>query len=94
MIDLENEDVNFPNTQVIRDLLRSLNYVVIPLDIKVRRKVSDYSAICFSAWITQFDQIKQTHRMFFCMDDPTLTEEQSIFIFDILVVFFGDFIFI
>lgn len=86
MFVLNRVDIFFPNTKVIRDLLRSLNYVVIPLDTKIRRKVSDYSAICFSAWITQFDQIKQTNNMFYCMDGPTLTEEQTIFVFDILHV--------
>ena len=84
MFDLDRDDIYFPNTKVICDLLRSLNYVVIPLDTRVRRKVSDYRSICFSAWITQFDQVKQTNRMFFCMEESTLTEEQTIFVFDIL----------
>lgn len=86
MFDLEDEDLCFPNTKVIRDLLRSLNYVVISLDTRVRREASYYSAICFSAWITQFDQIKQTNKAYYCIDKPTLTEEQSIFIFNILHV--------
>jgi hypothetical protein len=86
MFDLDEEDLYFPNTKVIRDLLESLNYKVVPIDTRVRRKDSDYSAICFSAWITQFDQIKQTNKMYYCMDGPTLTEEQSILVFDILHV--------
>ena len=85
MYDL-NDDLCFPNTKVLRDLLKSLNYVVIPLDTRLRRKVSDYRAICFSARITQFDQIKQDNKIYYCMGDPTLTEEQAIFVFDILHV--------
>ena len=84
MFDLDEDDLFFPNTKVIRDLLRGLNYVVIPLDTRVRRKTSYYSAICFCAHISQFNQVKQTNKMFYCKDEPTLTEEQSIFVFDIL----------
>lgn len=86
MFDLDINDLCFPNTKVIRDLLESLNYIVIPIDTRVRRKASDYSAIRFSAWVTQFDQINQTNRLYYCKNDPTLTEEQTIFVFDILHV--------
>ena len=86
MFDLSRVDILFPNTKVIRDLLRSLNYVIVPLDTRVRRKVSDYSALCFSVWITQFNQVKQTNNVFYCRNEPTITEEQAIFVFDILHV--------
>lgn len=86
MINLEGEDLYFPNTKVIRDLLESLNYVVIPLDNRIRRKVSDYRAVCFSDWVEQFERIKQANKMYYCMDATTLTEDQSIFVFDILHV--------
>ena len=84
MIDLENEDLYFPNTKVIRNLLESLNYKLNPLSNIVRRETPDYRAICFSIWTTQFDRIKQANRMYYCMGAPNLTEEQSIFVFDIL----------
>ena len=84
MFDLETIDLYIPNTKVIRDLLESLNYVVIAIDTRIRRKASDYKAICFSTRITRFDQIKQDNKMYHCMGDPTLTEEQTIFVFDIL----------
>ena len=83
---LDRNDLYFPNTKVIRDLLESLNYVVIPLDTRIHRKVSDYRAICFSPHISQFNQVKQTNKMYYCMNKPTLTEEQTIFVFDILHV--------
>ena len=81
---LDRNDLYFPNTKVIRDLLESLNYVVISLDTRIHRKVSDYRAICFSPHISQFNQVKQTNKMYYCMNKPTLTEEQTIFVFDIL----------
>ena len=84
MLNLEEEGIYIPNTEAIRDRLRSLNYVVMPLDTRLRRKASDYRAICFSTWITQFDQIKQTNKMYYCVDEPNLTEDQSIFVLDIL----------
>ena len=85
MINLD-DDLCFPNTKVLRDLLESLNYVVIPLNSRIHRKVSDYRAICFSARITQFDQVKQANKMYYCMGDPTLTEEQTIFVMNIIQV--------
>lgn len=85
MINLD-DDLCFPNTKVIRDRLKSLNYIIIPLDNRIRREVSDYRAICFRAWITEFAEIKQDNKMYYCMGDPNLTEKQTIFVFDILHV--------
>ena len=84
MINLENEDLYFPNTKVICALLESLNYVVMPLDTRARRKTSDYRAICFAEWVGHFECVQQTNKAYYCMNKPTLTEEQSIFVFDIL----------
>ena len=83
MINLD-DDLCFPNTKVLRDLFESLNYVVIPLDTRIHRKVSDYRAICFSEWVEQFERIQQTNKMYYCMGAPNLTEEQTVFVFDIL----------
>ena len=38
MIDLEDEDLFFPNTKVIRDLLESLNYKVMPISAREREE--------------------------------------------------------
>ena len=84
MINLEDEDLYFPNTKVIRDLLGSLNYKATPISTREKREPIKYRAVCFSEWITQFDQMKQTNKVYYCMDEPTLTEEQTIFVFDIL----------
>ena len=84
MIDLENEDLYFPNTKVMRDLLKSLNYKLKPLSDREHRKPTKYRAICFAEWVVHFERIQQTNKAYYCMDKPTLTEEQSIFIFDIL----------
>lgn len=84
MIDLEEEDLYFPNTKVICDLLESLNYKVTPISARERREPIKYSAICFSEWVTQFECVQQTNKAYYCMDKPTLTEEQSIFVFNIL----------
>ena len=84
MFDLEDADLYFPNTKVIRDLLESLNYKVMPISTREKRAPIDYNAICFSGWVTQFERLKQANKMYYCMDKPTLTEEQSIFVFDIL----------
>ena len=86
MIDLEDEDLFFPNTKVIRDLLESLNYKVTPISARERREPIKYRAICFSSCVTQFECIQQTNKAYYCMDKPTLTEEQSIFVFNILHV--------
>ena len=84
MINLEDADLYFPNTKVIRDLLESLNYKLNPLSDRVHREPAKYSAICFSDWVGHFERLKQTNNMYYCMNTPTLTEEQSIFVFNIL----------
>ena len=86
MFDLDRNDLYFPNAKVIRDLLESLNYKVTPISARERREPIKYSAICFSEWVTQFECIQQTNKVYYCMDEPTLTEEQTIFVFDILHV--------
>ena len=83
MIDLDNEDLYFPNTKVIRDLLESLNYKLNPLSDR-EREPAKYRAICFAEWVGHFERIQQTNKAYYCMNNPTLTEEQSIFVFDIL----------
>ena len=84
MIDLEDADLYFPNTKVIRDLLESLNYKLKPLSDSVHREPAKYRAICFAEWIGHFERIQQANKAYYCMNKPTLTEEQSIFVFDIL----------
>ena len=86
MIDLEEEDLYFPNTKVIRDLLESLNYKLDPLSDREHREPAKYRAICFAEWIGHFERIQQTNKVYYCMNKPTLTEEQSIFVFNILHV--------
>ena len=84
MFDLEAIDIYVPNTEVMRHYLRSLNYTLIPISIRENREPIKYRAICFSEWIEQFERLKQTNKLYYCMNEPTLTEEQSIFVFDIL----------
>lgn len=84
MFDLEEVDILIPNTESIRELLGSLNYKITPLDTRVVKEPSKYRAICFSEWIEQFERIKQTNKLNYCMNKPTLTEDQSIFMFNIL----------
>ena len=84
MINLEDADLYFTNTKLIRDLLNSLNYKLNPLSDREHREPAEYSAICFAEWIVLFEKIKQTNKMYYCTNKPTLTEEQSIFVFDIL----------
>ena len=86
MFDLENEDIYIPNTKVIRDSLESLNYKLNPISGREHREPAEYSAICFAAWIGHFERIQQANKAYYCMNKPTLTEEQSIFVFDILHV--------
>ena len=86
MLDLENEDLYFPNTKVMRDLLKSLNYKLKPLSDRAPRKPTKYRAICFRDWVVHFERLKQTNKMYYCCSKPTLTEDQSIFVFDILHV--------
>ena len=86
MFDLENEDVYIPNTKAIRELLESLKYTVTPLSVRESREVIEYRSICFKDWVVHFERLKQTNKLYYCMNKPTLTEEQSIFVFDILHV--------
>ena len=84
MFDLENEDIYIPNTKAIRKLLESLKYTVTPLSDREHKEVIEYRSICFQDWVVKFERLKQTNNMYYCMHSPTLTEEQSIFVFDIL----------
>ena len=84
MFDLETIDLYIPNTEAMRHYLESLNYALIPISIRERRELIKYRAICFAEWVVHFERVKQTNKMYYCMNKPTLTEEQSIFIFDIL----------
>ena len=86
MFDLENEDVYIPNTKAIRELLESLKYTVTTLSVRESREVIEYRSICFKDWVVHFERLKQTNKLYYCMNKPTLTEEQSIFVFDILHV--------
>ena len=86
MIDLEDEDLFFPNTKLIRDLLESLNYKVMPISARERREPAKYRAICFAEWVVEFECVQQTNKAYYCMNKPTLTEEQSIFIMNFLYV--------
>ena len=86
MISLEDADLYFPNTKVIRDLLESLNYKVMPISTREKRGPLNYISICFAEWVGHFERIQQTNKMYYCMNQSTLTEEQSIFVFNILHV--------
>ena len=86
MIDLEDEDLYFPNTKVIRDLLESLNYKVMPISARGKRSPIYYTSICFAEWVVNFDRIQQANKAYYCMNRHSLTEEQSIFVFNILHV--------
>ena len=86
MFDLENEDIYIPNTKVIRDLLESLNYKLNAISDRERREPTKYMAICFAEWVGHFGRIQQTNKMYYCMNKPTLTEDQSIFVMSILHV--------
>ena len=86
MLDLEEEDIYIPNTEVMRELLKSLNYKLKPLSDRAPRKPTEYRAICFAEWVVHFGRIQQTNKMYYCMNKPTLTEEQSIFVMSILHV--------
>ena len=86
MIDLEYEDLYFPNTKVIRDLLESLNYKVMAISTREKRDSLNYISICFAQWVVHFVDAQQANKMYYCMDKPTLTEGQSVFLFDILHV--------
>ena len=84
MFDLETTDIYIPNTEVMRHHLEGLNYSLTPISLRDRKEPIKYNAICFSEWVEQFERLKQTNKLYYCMNKPTLTEEQSIFVFDIL----------
>ena len=84
MINLDDADLYFPNTKVIRDLLESLNYKLNPISYREHKEPAKYRAICFADWVGHFELIQQANKAYYCMNKPTLTEEQSIFVFDIL----------
>ena len=84
MFDLDIVGIYIPNTETIRNLLESLNYTITPVSARERREPIKYQAICFRDWISLFERVKQTNKLYYCMNSPTLTEEQSIFVFDIL----------
>ena len=86
MFDLDEEDIYIPNTKVMRNYLESLNYTLKPMWSIAYRNPAAYESICFSEWIDQFDAVKQTNKMYLCTDKPTLTEDQSIFLINILHV--------
>ena len=86
MFDLEEEDLYFPNTKAMRDLLESLNYKLKPLSDRENRSPIYYASICFADWVIHFGRIQQTNKMYYCMNKPTLTEDQSIFVMNILHV--------
>ena len=86
MFDLEGEDLYIPNTKAMRNLLESLNYTITTLSDGEYREPIEYRAICFRDWAVHFERIQQTNKMYYCMNKPTLTEDQSIFLFDILHV--------
>ena len=86
MFDLEEEGIYIPNTEVMRNYLEGLNYKLTPISVRDRKEPIKYNAICFSEWVEQFGRIKQTNKLYYCMNKPTLTEEQSLFVFDILHV--------
>ena len=86
MFDLEEEDIYIPNTEVMRNYLESLNYTLKPIWSRGHRDAVAYKSICFSEWTEQFDAVKQTNTMYYCMDASSLTEDQSIFVMNILQV--------
>ena len=86
MIDLADADLYFPNTKVIRDLLESLNYKVRRISTRGNRDPLNYISICFAECVVNFYRIQQTNKAYYCMNKSTLTEEQSIFVFNILHV--------
>lgn len=84
MSDIDSTYIYIPNTEVLHKLLASLNYTITPIGTRGVKKSSDYPAICFSHWIASFKEVQQTTKMYYCDNNPNLTTEQSIFIFNIL----------
>ena len=86
MFDLEKEGIYIPNTEAMRKYLEGLNYVVIPMDSRIYRSFQSYRSLCFDSRIEDFRYIQQADEIFYCMNAPTLTEDQAKFFFDILHV--------
>lgn len=86
MFDLDIADLYIPNTEAMRDLLKSLNYRITPISYRTRRDPVEYKSICFEEWIVLFDCVKQADEMYYALNEATLTEEQSIFAMNILHV--------
>lgn len=86
MFDLEEEDIYIPNTEAMRNFLESLNYILKPICSRGCRGYVAYKSICFIEWIEQFDAVKESNTMYYCMDTPSLTEDQSKFVMNILHV--------
>ena len=86
MFDLEEEDIYIPNTEAMRNFLESLNYSIRFINSRECRDPTACTSICFSEWIEQFDAVKKSNTMYYCMDTPSLTEDQSIFAMNILHV--------
>ena len=86
MFDLEEEDIYVPNTETMRNYLESLNYSFKFISSRGCRDAVAYKSICFSEWVEQFDAVKESNTMYYCMDKPTLTEDQSKFVMNILQV--------
>lgn len=84
MFDLDTIDIFIPNTETMRELVESLNYKITPISGLDRREHTTYAAICFGVWVDQFARFSQTHKLYYCMNKPTLTEDQTIFMFTIL----------
>lgn len=86
MFDLEEQDIYVPNTEAMRKYLEGLNYTLKTINLIKFKDFLDYRSICFSEWIKQFEAVKKSNTMYYCMDEPTLTEDQSIFVMNILHV--------
>ena len=86
MFDLDRDDIYIPNTEAMRNYLEGLNYTLKTTTIRACRKFVDYRSICFSQWIDQFEAVKKSNTMYYSMDAPNLTEDQSIFVMNILHV--------
>lgn len=84
MFILEHTDIYIPNTEALRHHIESLNYVVKPISNREHREIIKYKSICFSECIENFERVKQTNNMYYCMYAVTLTEDQSIFMLNIL----------
>ena len=86
MFDLEEEGIYIPNTKVMRNYLESLNYTLKPISDREHRKPTKYNAICLADRVVSFGHLQQTNKAYYCMNKPTLTEDQSKFVMNILHV--------